>query len=86
MERRAFIKSSALIGAGVALSDPWDVLLAQDIRGAVQSGIAKTSSGPIRGIVVDRINSFYGIPYGATTAGDALGADDTLARLAALGL
>ena len=34
MERRAFIKSSALMGAGVLLSDPWNDLLAQDVRGA----------------------------------------------------
>jgi para-nitrobenzyl esterase len=70
MERRAFLKSSAVVGAGVLL-DPWQGLLAQDVRGAVQSGIAKTTSGPIRGVVFDRINAFYGIPYGATTAGDA---------------
>jgi para-nitrobenzyl esterase len=50
MERRTFITSSALIGAGV-LFDPWDSLLAQDIRGAAQSGIVKTTSGPIRGIL-----------------------------------
>ena len=71
MERRAFITSSALAGAGVLLGDPWNGLLAQDVRGAAQSGIAKTTSGPIRGSLVDKINSFYGIPYGATTAGEA---------------
>ena len=70
MERRAFLTSSALIGAGIAL-DPWGHLVAQDVRGAAQSGIAKTTSGPIRGLVRDRIDAFYGIPYGATTAGDA---------------
>ena len=70
MERRAFLKSSAVIGAGVLL-DPWQGLQAQDVRGAAQSGIAKTTSGPIRGVAFDRINAFYGIPYGATTAGDA---------------
>ena len=70
MERRTFIRSGAVIGAGVLL-DPWDALLAQDIRGAGQSGIAKTTSGPIRGRVIDRINAFYGIPYGATTAGES---------------
>ena len=70
MERRAFIKSGALIGAGLVL-DPWHSLLAQDIRGAAQSGVVKTTSGPVRGIVSDRINSFFGIPYGATAAGEA---------------
>jgi len=56
MERRAFIKTGALIGAGL-LADPWDRLIAQDIRGAAQSGIVKTSSGPVRGIVFDRVGS-----------------------------
>lgn len=70
MERRTFLKSGALIGAGVVF-DPWGGLLAQDVRGAAQSGIAKTTSGPVRGVVMDRINAFYGIPYGADTAGEA---------------
>jgi para-nitrobenzyl esterase len=70
MERRAFLRSSALVGAGLAL-DPWGRLVAQDVRGAARSGIAKTTSGPIRGVVSDRISAFYGIPYGATTDGPA---------------
>jgi para-nitrobenzyl esterase len=70
MERRDFLKSGAVIGAGVVL-DPCGRLLAQDVRGAAQSGIAKTTSGPIRGVVFDRINAFHGVPYGASTAGDA---------------
>src|SRR5215212_5975689 len=68
MERRAFIQSSALLGAGVLL-DPWQTLLAQDTRVA-HSGVVKTTSGKIRGVVNDRISAFYGVPYGATTAGD----------------
>ena len=72
MERRAFIRSSALMGAGVLLSDPWNDLLAQDVRGVAQSGIAKTTTGPIRGVVVDRINSFSTeFRTGASTAGEA---------------
>jgi len=70
MERRTFLRSGALIGAGVVL-DPWGGLLAQDVHGATQSGVAKTTSGPVRGVVTDRINAFYGIPYGADTAGEA---------------
>jgi len=70
MQRRAFLTSTALAGAGVAL-DPLGRLLAQDVRGAARSGIAKTTSGPVRGSVRDRITAFQGIPYGATTAGEA---------------
>jgi len=69
VERRAFLTSGALIGAGILL-DPWDRLLAQDVRGGAASGVVKTTNGPVRGVIVDRVSCFYGIPYGATTAGE----------------
>jgi para-nitrobenzyl esterase len=70
VQRRTFIKSSALAGAGLLLQAPWGDARAQNLRGLAHSAVAKTTAGPVRGVIGDRISSFYGIPYGGPT-GDA---------------
>jgi len=37
MQRRTFIKSTALAGAGLVIDAPWSGVLAQDVRGLAQS-------------------------------------------------
>src|SRR5262245_64449408 len=61
--RRTFVKQASLVVAGAYLT-PWSKL----VNGA-ESAIAETSSGRVRGIVVEAINVFEGIPYGAPTSG-----------------
>ena len=69
IDRRSFIGSSVAAAgllAGGALRRAW----AQDIRLAAQSKAVQTTSGSIQGIVLDGgVNAFYGVPYGASTAG-----------------
>ena len=63
--RRSFMKHASLFVAGAQLS-PWLKLVsAADLENA----IAETSAGKVRGVVVDGINIFKGIPYGAPTSG-----------------
>src|SRR5215471_9502651 len=69
IDRRSFIGSSiaaAGLLAGGALQRAW----AQDVRLAAQTRAVQTTSGNIQGIVLDGgVNAFYGVPYGASTAG-----------------
>ncbi len=62
--RRTFVKRASLIVAGACVS-PW-------FNHGVADGdsvVASTAYGKVRGAVVDGINVFKGVPYGASTAG-----------------
>ena len=62
MERRTFISSTAIVGAGLALP--------RFGFGAVTpGGTVQTKSGALRGFVDNGVQVFKGIPYGASTAG-----------------
>jgi para-nitrobenzyl esterase len=63
--RRAFLTHTGLLLAGAKLA-PWaKVLNAAELDYAV----ADTSTGKVRGTVVEGIKIFKGIPYGASTSG-----------------
>src|SRR5689334_7520190 len=62
--RRTFVKQASLVVAG-ACASPW---LQHALAGA-DDVVVSTECGRVRGTVVDAINIFKGIPYGATTAG-----------------
>src|SRR5579883_500003 len=65
ISRRAFARQTALLLAGAHVA-PWTRLVyAQD----VETAIANTASGKIRGTVIEDTKVFKGIPYGATTSG-----------------
>ena len=59
MNRRTFLKQSSLFLAGARFAGAADT----------NYTIAVTSSGKVRGIVVEDIRIFKGIPYGASTSG-----------------
>jgi hypothetical protein len=63
LDRRRFLVQSGLAGAALLLPrrHAWAAEPSQPV--------ADTTSGKIRGIRVDGINAFKGIPYGASTAG-----------------
>ena len=63
--RRTFAKQAGLLVVGARFA-PWlDVLGASDLEHA----IADTSTGKVRGVVVEGTRVFKGIPYGASTGG-----------------
>ena len=61
--RRNFIKLAGLTIATVNAAPWWSV------ADAAENAIADTATGKIRGMVLEKITVFKGIPYGAPTSG-----------------
>ena len=63
--RRTFLKQTSVLLAGAYFA-PW----LKDVTAAdLENVVGDTAAGKIRGVVVDGIKIFKGIPYGASTSG-----------------
>jgi len=72
LSRRQLIRSGAMASGSVLLPAWASQMMAQDTRYAEPSRTVRTRSGRMRGLSYNdgRVNAFYGVPYGRTSAGD----------------
>ena len=67
--RRSFLSYSSLAAAGLFARGAFDTAWAQDVRGLANTAAVQTTAGRLRGVVRFGVNQFWGVPYGASTAG-----------------
>ena len=67
--RRSFVNSSLLGASGLYLGAHSPMLLAQDRRLASVGSTVQTRYGRVRGLMREGVEQFWGVPYGADTAG-----------------
>ena len=68
-DRRVFLGYGSLAAAGLVVDGLRVSAWAQDTRGLPMTPAVQTSAGRIRGAVRFGVNQFFGVPYGASTAG-----------------
>ena len=68
-DRRAFLKQASLLAAAPFALTPAGCSSSASRAAAARETITETTTGQVRGYVVDGINVFRGIPYGGDTSG-----------------
>ncbi|HVB86349.1 MAG TPA: carboxylesterase/lipase family protein [Candidatus Dormibacteraeota bacterium] len=69
MNRRMFLGYGTAATAGILARGSFKRSSAQDLGASSPSAVARTTAGRVRGIARDGVSAFFGIPYGASTAG-----------------
>lgn len=69
MDRRSFLSYGTMAAASVLARGPFRQARAQDLGDSSPSAVVHTTAGRVRGITRDRVNAFFGVPYGASTSG-----------------
>jgi para-nitrobenzyl esterase len=67
--RRAFLEAGSAAAAGVMAGGLWAPAWAQDVRGLPMTPAVQTAAGRLRGATRFGVHQFFGVPYGASTAG-----------------
>ena len=69
IDRRSFLGRGAMATAGLFVGGSFRSVFAQDAKGLPTTAAVATTAGKIRGLVRYGVNQFWGVPYGASTAG-----------------
>src|ERR1022692_699173 len=69
MDRRSFLNYSTMATASFFVRGAFQPAWAQDLGCSSQSAVVRTTAGRVRGKTRDKVSAFFGIPYGASTAG-----------------